>query len=65
MKIETYLLLLREADHQVASMPKGTERSILQEAIGKKLEQLLKVQQVESAKTPSVELVPRHVAYVL
>ena len=61
MKKETYLHILREADHQVASMPKGTERNILQESIGKKLDQLLKIQQVESTKSPSVEFVPRHV----
>ena len=56
MEIETYLHKLLEADHLVASMPKSPERSVLQEAIGKKLEQLIIIQQVESAKGPSIEL---------
>ena len=55
MDIETYLHKLLEADHLVASMPESSERYIIQEAIGKMLKQLLIIQQVESAKGPSVE----------
>ena len=50
MKIRAYLYELRQADHQAASMPKGIERFILQEAIGKELSRLLKLQQVEGTK---------------
>ena len=61
MEIQTYLYELRKADRQVASMPKCTERSIIQEAIGRELNRLLKLQQVEGTKGPYVELEPRHV----
>lgn len=49
---------LREADHLVASLPKGPERSKLQKAIGTKLDLLSQLQQVESAKGHTIELVP-------
>ena len=55
MEIEPFLHKLLEADHLVASMPKSSERSILQEAIGKILEQLLMIQEVESAKDLSID----------
>ena len=55
MEIEPFLHKLLEVDHQVASMPKSSERFILQEAIGKILEQLLIIQEVESAKGLSID----------
>ena len=65
MKIETYLNKLREADHLAASLPKSVERSALQDAIGKKLEQLLLIQHVESTKSHHAESQSNLVAIVL
>jgi len=53
---------LRRSDREIAAMPKGSVRSLLQFLIGEELERLLKVQ-VESAESPSEELVPRHSAF--
>ncbi len=55
MDIESYLHKLMVADHLVASLPKSPQRYIFQKAIGRELAHLIIIQQVESAKGPSVE----------
>ena len=54
----TRLSNLRKADRDVAAMPKGHFRSVLQSIIGEELERLSMIQ-VESAESPNEELVPR------
>ena len=55
---------LRIADHLVAALPLGIGRRKLQIEIGKKLPLLLiQIQQVESAKGPTIELVPHSQAF--
>jgi len=60
MNIRSYLHELRKADHLIASLPKGPERSRFQEFISKELDRLLKLQQVESTKKAHGEITPPH-----
>lgn len=50
MNLRNYLHELRKADHMIASLPVGPERTKFQAAISAELDRVLKYLQVESTK---------------
>jgi len=57
MNLRQYLCELRMADHMIASMPKGPERTKLQREISNELERVLNLLQVESTKGTYAEII--------